>query len=225
MKGKITSKQVCGAVALIGLLAIVLVYVMVFKKYNGLAEETRQSNEVLSERVANLKKYYIEEPQYLEKMEVLKAEIDELLAPYPADIKEEDILMQAVYTQMVAPIVYSSINMGEKTAYSSVGGDVVVNAGVEKYQQAIVFSQKKATLSNEITYEGLKDTIKSLYESNYLIDIPGITYSKGNEDKLNGTLDIVFYSASGTGKEYEKPNITEYLAGTTNIFGVIEEDK
>jgi hypothetical protein len=125
---------------------------------------------------------------------------------------------------MNSPIVYSNINIGEKTVYSMVAEDVVKNAGVEKYQSSIVFSNKAATLANEVTYEGLKEAVQSLFESEYMIDIQNISYSKGNEEMLNGSMNVCFYSASGTGKQYETPNIAQYQPGTMNIFGMEEDE-
>jgi hypothetical protein len=81
MKGKISSKQLCGAVALVGVLIVALVYVLVFQKYNNMAKTLEASNIALDERVSKLKKYYLEEPMYKENMVKLSAEIDELLAP------------------------------------------------------------------------------------------------------------------------------------------------
>lgn len=34
-------------------------------------------------------------------------------------------------------------------------------------------------------------------------------------------MDLVFYSVTGTGKEYAAPDMVPYLAGTDNIFGDI----
>ena len=31
-------------------------------------------------------------------------------------------------------------------------------------------------------------------------------------------MDLYFYSAAGTGKEYVAPDIAEYLAGTSDLF-------
>ena len=46
-----------------------------------------------------------------------------------------------------------------------------------------------------------------------------IVYAKNEEEgTLEGNIDLYFYSAAGTGKEYVTPDIAAYLAGTGDIF-------
>jgi hypothetical protein len=51
------------------------------------------------------------------------------------------------------------------------------------------------------------------------VEINNITYSSNeNDDTLEGSIDLYFYSVLGSGKEYTAPKITAYPAGTDNIF-------
>lgn len=231
MKGKISSKQICGMAAFVAVLAVVLVYVLIFKDYRTKTEALKQSNAALDERVEKLKIYFLEETANKDKKDKLEKEIDELLAPYPADILDEDIVAQSIMTQRLSPLVYTSINVDEKEVLSVIEADVVKAAGIEKYQEPIVFTEKRASYVNEVTYTGLKDAIEAIKLGetyapfhNYLIGIECVNYSKGEEDKLNGTLDLVFYSVSGTDKEYVELQLPQYLPGTTNIFGEAKEE-
>jgi len=222
---KITSKQIFTYAILLGIIAIAAVYFLVYKKKVELAEQTRATNMALAERVESLKVYHINEAKYLEEMEPLKEEIDVMLAPYPADVKDIDLIMQAVNTQAVSPIHYTGINLGNLGIMQSISSDVVVNAGVEKYQEQIDFCERTTTYTTAITYEGLKEAVQSLFDSEYLIGINSISYTKTDgEGGLMGTMDLAFYSVSGTGKEYVKPEIPPYVSGTENIFGLAEEE-
>lgn len=82
-----------------------------------------------------------------------------------------------------------------------------------------------ATYANEVSYSGLKSMIQMIFDNDSRIGIQNITYSKGDEENSNltGHMDLIFYSASGTGKEYVAPDIVPYLAGTDNIFGEVEQ--
>lgn len=216
---KISSKQIFMYVVLIGILIVVAVYMLVYKKYSDLAEATRQSNEALQVRVDSLKVYYDNEQQYIDDKAAMEVKINEILEKYPSDNREEDVIMQAVYTQMATPITYSGVNIGEPEVIQSVGADVVAAADLEGYENEIAFVEQTGTYVNDITYDSLKYAIQTLYDSDYVIGIKSITYSKGDEDMLNGNLDLVFYSVKGNNKEYTLPNILPYVSGTNNIFG------
>lgn len=223
---KITSKQVFTYVFLLGIIAIVAMYFLVYKKNMELVDQKNASNAVLNERVKALEQYYIDEPRYLEEMEPIKTEIDALLAPYASDVTDLDLIMQAVKTQQVAPIVYSGINLGTKNVLKTIGADIVQNAAVEKYQEQISFVEQTCTLPNKISYDGLKTAIQSLFDSEYMIGIRSITYAKaGDQGELQGSIDLSYYYVTGTGKEYIKPVFPEYVSGTENIFGVAKDEE
>ena len=223
---KITSKQIFTCVLLLGIIALVAVYFLVYKKNIELAEQKNASNVTLQKRVESLEQYHIDEPRYLEEMEPIKADIDEFLKPYPANVMDLDLIMQAVKTQQVSPIVYSGINLGAKRVMKTISTEVVQNAAVEKYQEQISFVEQTCTLPNKITYDGLKTAVQSLFDSEYLIGIKSITYAKaGQNGELQGTIDLSYYYATGTGKEYVKPEMTEYESGTENIFGVAKDEE
>ncbi len=223
---KITSKQIFTYVALLCIIIIGAVYMFVYKKNMEEAKAIEASNVTLAKRVASLKTYYDNEKMYKEEMEPMKEEIAEILEPYPAMIKEDDIIMQAVYTQVAAPIQYSSVNVGGESVLKAVSADVVTKAAIEGYDKKISFKAKSATLPNEVDYENLKVAIQSLYDSNYMIGIRSLTYAKGGEDgKLSGNMDLVFYSVDGVGKEYVAPVVAPYVSGTENIFGNVNEEE
>lgn len=222
---KLTSKQIFTYVALLGVIVLAAVYFLVYKKNTDLATATRDSNAALAVRVDSLKVYYDNEAKYLEEMEPMKTQMKEILEKYPADTQEEDIIMQAVHTQLETPVVYSNINLGEKSVLKSVGKDVVIGASLEEYQESISFVERTGTYVNRVTYANLKEAIQGIFDSEYYIGIKSIVYSAGEEDELNGTLELAFYSATGTGKEYTLPNILPYISGTENIFNNTEVEE
>ena len=189
-------------------------------------ETLASSNDKLQSRVDSLKIYYDNEAQYLADMEPMKENIDAIFEKYTSHTQEEDVIMQAVFTQAKAPIVYSNINIGEVEANKVIDEGTVLGANVEKYQSEISFVKQSATYANTVDYEGLKIAIQSLFDSNYKIGIKNITYTSGGDEDgtLTGILDVVFYSVQGNGKEYELPNIIPYVSGTNNIFGATLEE-
>lgn len=221
-------KEVFTYIALFAVLALVAVYFLGYKKMVAKTEALKTTNASLAATVEELKVYKINEAQYLADMVPMKEQITNVLNMYPADIRPEDMIMQAVNTQSKTEVAISSINIGQKKDLKVIPADMVKALGNEALQQDIVFCESQSTYSNQLTYESLKDVVKILHECPYNIGITSLTYSKAGGDKLSGTISLSFYSMRGNGKEYNAPAMLPYLSGTYNIFGILptpeEED-
>ncbi len=225
-KGK--SQNVLIYVAAVGALLLILCYVFVFQRFKTAADELETSNRELSQRVNELKVYYDKREEYARESESLKQQIDEIFLEYPADAREEDAIKLAVYMQMQSGLAYSNINIATPESVKVIPAETVTQAAIENYSGQIAFSSRNISYVNEISYEGLKNAIKTIFENENRLGINNIVYVK-NEDAgcLTGSIDVTFYSVQGTGKEYTPPDLTQYLSGTNNIFGtfkVPEED-
>ena len=206
-----------------GALLMILVYVLVFQRLITEAEDIEASNRTLSQRVNQLKVYYDNRYTYMENTQVLEQLLDELLMEYPSDAREEDAIMLAVQMQYNSGAEFLTINMEKGDAMHIVPAETVTAAASEKYTQEIQFRSMNAVYVNELTYAGLKSIIQTVFDSGNRIGIQNIAYAKGDAENphLSGHIDLVFYSVSGTGKEYIAPDIVPYIAGTDNIFGEI----
>ncbi len=254
MKG-ISGKQIFTYVVLVAILGVVAVYFLVYTKNMDKAEALEASNANLDARVKSLQTYYDKQQSYKDDMAKMEPEMEAILSKYVSDVKEEDQIMQAVISQRAATIQYDTLGLSEKKEMLTIPEDVVVGANVEKYQEEIVFQQKTASYSNKLDYHNLKNVIKSLFDSNYNIGIKTISYAKAEatestlygfvdeetgemiyvknteEDKqvgiLQGTLDLEFYCVEGNGVEYTKPDMSDYISGTTDFFAlkVVEEEE
>lgn len=220
----INSKNLLIYVAAFGALLMILVYVFVYQKLMTEAETIETSNRELSQRVNQLKVYYDKRDIYLADTETMEILIDELLDIYPADARDEDVVMLAVQMQQGNDGEFLTINAERGDAIHTISAETVNAAASEKYTQPIQFQDMYATYVNEVSYPGLKSMIQRIYDSNNRIGIQNIAFTKGDAEnpKLSGHIDLVFYSVTGTGKEYVAPDIVPYLAGTDNIFGEIE---
>lgn len=218
-----STKNILIYVAAIGALLMVLVYVLVYQKLVTAAEEIEASNAQLSVRVNQLKGYYDNREQYAKDTLLTEQLIDELLTVYPADARDEDVIMLAVRMQQGNDGEFSSISVDRGDAIHIVSAETVSAAASEKYTQEIQFRELYATYTNEVGYPGLKSMIQAIRDSNNRIGIQNIAFTKGDVEnpKLTGHMDLVFYSVTGTGKEYVEQDIVPYIAGTDNIFGEI----
>lgn len=210
-------------VAAVGALLMILSYVFVFQKFKTEAETLERSNRELNQRVGELKVYYDNREQYMQESERIRQEIDGILVEYPADAREEDGIKLAVYMQMQSGLAYNNINISTPESVKVIPAETVTAAGIENYSGQIAFSSRNVSYVNEISYEGLKNAIKTIFENENRMGVNNIVYVK-NEDGgcLTGSIDVTFYSVQGTDKEYTPPDLVQYLSGTGNIFGTFK---
>lgn len=203
----------------VGFLVVLVLYVFVFLNLQTKTEELEAANDVKQREVDELEEYYNNLPKYESEIKLMNEEIDEILKQYPADAREEDILMLAVDTQENNAIGYDSINMEPSEVVYDIPVETVRNADSEDYTEEIRFVRKHAIYVNTTTYADLKSVIHEIFASPNRIGIDNIVYTRNEESGvLEGSIDVYLYSASGTGKEYTVPEIKAYPAGTTDIF-------
>lgn len=218
LKTYFTQKTFLG-VTLVGILALVAVYVFVYTDYTERTTELETSNKELQSIVTELEEYNTNMEQYKIEIEEIKTEINAILDLYPADAREEDAIMLAENLQKSNVIDFDAINMDEKEPIYTVEPYLVQAAAMEGLDESLIFTQKHAVYVNETTYPNLKAVIKQIYESDNRIGIDNIVYKKNEEfGVLEGNFDIYFYSLVGTDKEYVAPDITPYIKGTKDPF-------
>lgn len=206
-------------VCLIGLVVFVFVYVYVYLGYMEKTETLEQSNMTLRNELRALEEHYQNMDSYKQGIEEMQIAIEDILQEYPADAREENVVMLAVQIQEENDITYRSINMEEQEAVYTVPHDLFVAAGQEGFETDVVFAQKHATYVNETSYDDLKECIAQVYAAKERIGIDNIVYCKNTETgMLEGNINLYFYSAAGTGKTYEAPDMAEYISGTENLF-------
>lgn len=220
-----SNKNLLIYVAAFGALLMIAVYFLVYNRFIEQAETIESSNKELSARVDELKVYYDNRETYIKLTQVTEQLIDEIMLAYPADAREEDAIILAVRMQRESGASFQSVSMEKGSSIHTVTAETVAAANSEKYAEEIQFYTMNATYANEVSYSGLKSMIQMIFDNDSRIGIQNITYSKGDEENSNltGHMDLIFYSASGTGKEYVAPDIVPYLAGTDNIFGEVEQ--
>lgn len=224
---KITSKEICIGVSAVGVVICLIIYLMVFTKYNDMTDALKKSNATLKTQVDDMKQYYDNMEIYRRDTAEMTVAIDEMTADYPGDAREEDVLMMAVDMQNAATINYDKINIDTSEVIYTVPQEVVSAVNSESWKEPIEFVAKQATYSNETDYLNLKNAVAKVYESPYRIGVNAVSFKKDSDDSniIKGTIDITYYSLLGMGKEYKAPDMPEYLGGTTELFGVMVTEK
>lgn len=198
---------------------MLILYVFVYMRYSQLTEQLEESNIQLKNSLVELKDYYDNMDKYQRESNQLEEAIEALMVEYPADAKEEDVIMLAVHTQEQNLLNYDNISMSQPELVYTVPQNIVTAASMEGYHQQIDFLEKQATYTNVTDYKNLKGIIEQIYEMPNRIAINNITYTV-NEDSgsLEGMIDLSFYIEAGTQKQYVYPDIDEYISGTDNPF-------
>lgn len=223
---KISQKQLMTYVILFGVLLLVGVYFLVYKSYVDKAADIEVSNLTLNRRVAELKEYYDNMQTYNEEIELMQAEILNILGKFPPDVMEEDMLVLALDTKKTAAIDYTNINIGDREAIRSIPAATVQAAGLEGLNLELAYVERKGVYVNTTTYQNLKDCVSTINNSDNRLAITNISYSRNEETGgLSGTIQISFYSVLGTGREYEPQNLADYTSGLAELFGVVHQEE
>lgn len=219
---KVSSKQVMMYVVLFGVLLLVGVYFFVYKSYTDQAATIETSNMVLNRRVAELKEYYDNMEGYNAEIELMQAEIRNVLGQFPPDVLEEDMIVLALDTMENAAVEYTNINIGAREALRNIPAATVQAAGMEELNLELVFVERKGVYVNDTVYQSLKDCINTINNSDNRLAITNIAYSRNeNTGELTGTIQVSFYTIIGTGREYEPQNLSDYVSGLSELFGVV----
>ena len=206
-------------IVLVGMIAVVGVYVFVYMDYTEKTEALEASNRQLQTTVDELQVYADNMEMYQSEISEMKTAIEDIIAEYPADAREEDIIMLAVQIQERNAIAYDAINMEATEGVYTVPSDNVRLAAIEGLDGELVFAKKNAVYVNTTNYDNLKTVVEQIFQADNRIGINSIVYAKNEEEgTLEGSIDLNFYSAIGTNKEYVLPDIAAYLSGTSDLF-------
>ncbi len=220
---KTMAKQVMIYVMIMGVILLLAVYFLIFKSYTDKAQLIQESNVVLSQRVNVLKQYYEKMDSYNNEIVLMQDQIRDWLDEFPADVKEEDIIVLALDTEKNAYVDYSTINIMDREALRTIPAATMQGVGMEELTQDLIFVQRKTSYVNKTDYYNMKKCVASINDSDNRLTISNITYVKNKETgELEGTIEVTFYSAIGTGKEYIPQKLPAYVSGLHDLFGITE---
>lgn len=220
---KTTAKQVMIYVMLMGVILLLAVYFLIFQSYTDKADAILNSNVALSQRVTVLRQYYEKMDTYNDEIVLMQDQIRDWLDEFPADVKEEDIIVLALDTEKYAYVGYNNINIMDREALRTIPEATMQGVGMEELTQDLIFVQRKTSYVNVTDYYNLKKCIATINDSDNRLTISNITYTKNKDTgELEGTIEVTFYSAIGTGKEYIPQKLPAYISGLHDLFGATE---
>lgn len=247
---KVSKRDVLLLVAFIGILAAVLSYFLVcqptVEKTKALAEENVQ----LEARITDLQSKSDNRGTYESETAQMRREMEEIYQLFPVDVREENAILLAINQELLAPMKVESVTIDALLEVPIVNSpqDEVPEATYgyaeveeledqEGTQDAPVnevdytadaanvnpfhLMSRKATINYEVSYEGLKRSVKNIcmQTDRMVIDNLSVVYDE-QTGLLKGSTAVNMYCVPGQeGKEYEEPDFGGVLLGTDNIFG------
>lgn len=222
--GKLDTKKILTYTLLLEALLILGVYIWVYQKYTDMTEKLKSDNQALTTRVAELKEYYDNIEMYNESTAAMKAEIDEKLDSFPADVKEEDVLVLALDTMRKANVGYTGITVSKRESIYDIDEAVVTEAALEGYDQAISMGSRVTQYTTINNYYDLKKVVDIINSIENRRVINTLSYTKNDDGYLEGTIEVQSFFAIGTGKGYVEPDIADYEAGLSDLFKISIEE-
>lgn len=201
-----------------GILSIVLAYVLVVAPGKEKRTELKSEGAVLTAELEQAEQHAKMQEYYEQETATMQTRIDEVLAEFPADIKEETAIMYADMLENKSDIYIPGISIGANNLLYTLGQDSgeTANDGVSLYGTQISYSFT-------VPYADMKQVIRTIQEEEEQRNVESITLSyEAGSGELVGSMLVNMYSVTGTDKPYAAPEVPAMSLGTDNIFGTVE---
>lgn len=217
MRKKLTDKTVFMVVAVLCIALFLVFYNVVLAKINDSISMIESENNAIINHLAQLQEYYETKEQNLENIQIMSKEATNILAKFPSDVRNEDMIMQGVTIYQAVNkdgglyMLYNGIDMGETEEVYLVSQEIIDGAQVEGYTRPIGFEERPVVYSTELGYFTLKDAVKVLLSSSYALNLESISFKVDEETgNLNGSIKVGFFYVNGVDKEYVAPKTESY---------------
>lgn len=247
---KVSKRDVLLLLGLLGILAVVCSYCLVFQPTMEKTEALVEENQQLEQRIADLQNKSENRDSYESQTVQMRREMEEIYQLFPVDVREENAVLLAINQELLSPMEVQSITIdalvevpvveaqdeempdatyeieeveeiedatGTQEAPAPDAVDTQNAEGVNPFH----LKYRKATLNYEVSYEGLKRSVKNIcmQTDRMVIDNLSVVYDE-QTGLLRGTMSVNMFCVPGQeGKEYEEPDFGSVLLGTDNIFG------
>ena len=217
---KVKSKQIFMGVLVASIALCMLVYLLVFNKYNSETDALKTSNAALQAQADEMKQYYDNLATYRSGIAQMTKGVNDMTLDYASEANEEDFIMTAVAMQNAAVINYDKVNIDVEEVIHTIPVETVKGSGIEGLEEPIEFLERKASYSNTTDYANLKNCVKVIYDNGYRVGIDNISYKRESEENnfIKGTIDITYFTLKGMNKGYEYPEMDDYLSGVVDLF-------
>lgn len=247
---KVSKRDVLLLVAFIGILAVVCSYFFVFQPTMEKSEALKQENQQLQDRITDLRTKSDNRGSYESETARMRQEMEEIYQLFPVDVREENAVLLAINQELLAPMEVESVTIDAllevpvvETAQEEMPDATYEYEQVEQLENQegtqdaptdvvdytsdtasvnpFNLMYRRTTINYEVSYEGLKRSIKNIcmQTDRMVIDNLTVVYDE-QTGLLKGSTTVNMFCVPGQeGKEYEEPDFGGVLLGTNNIFG------
>ena len=202
-----------------GFIMIVVAYTMVFTQVQA-ANETLQSDvNKLQVKRQEMKKMVEEEQNNQAAIAEMEDEIADMLAQFPEDVREEDIIMYADSLEQVTNLDVYKAEFTPKNMLWAPNTD----EGAAQVDYAYYLYSTPVTYSFTVGYQDMKAVIAAIQNHGDLKNVESVilTYDP-DTGLLEGTIVMNSYSIEGGTRGYDTPQTPEMSVGTNNPFNTIQ---
>lgn len=212
---KVSKKDVLLLLGLLGVLAVVFSYFLVYQPTMEKVTAMKQENAQLQERIDDLSSKMDNKDSYVADTEHMNQEIEAVYQRFPVDVREEDSLLLAITQELVSPMIISNISISacepailpdseeedidpiyeideveEYEAQEGISDDETNMAsvdanGVSNEDMPSILMERNVTLEYLVSYEGLKRSVKNVCAQDNRISINEMTVTY---DETTGLL-------------------------------------
>lgn len=250
---KVSKRDILILIGFLGILIGVCSFLFVFQPTMEKADALQQENMELQSRIADLQSKKNNKDTYESETAKMEQEMKEIYQLFPVDVREENAILLAINQELVAPLKVDSITIDallevpflegteEEETQISYEIDAVEELedyeGTQQSEEALTvggddgsgglnpygLKNRKMTMTYEISYEGLKRSVKNIcmQTDRMVIEDLSVVFDE-TTGLLHGTMAVNMYCVPNQeGKEYVQPNFSSVLLGSDNIFGTI----
>lgn len=236
---KLKKSDISLLIAAVGVIIAVATYFLVYTKCNEKTDQLNAANAQLQTEVDYLQNLADNKQQYIDDTAAMQADIDEIIAKFPASYKPEDEILYTKdlednYDVTIANVSFGGYNPIEVAAVTaetvSVEGEAAPAEGEaapaegEAAPAEAVAPQKTlysspVSVSIVTSYNSIKDIITKITTDQDRKSIESLSLAFDSESgDLTGAMQFTMYSMTGTDKQYTSPDVSGVNFGTGNIF-------
>ena len=244
MKLKITKREKNMIVILVGILLVMASYYLGYRTFKSRTDILKQQNQILESQIQTLEGISAEKDAYVAKTEEMQTSMNAIIQKFPSNMISEDIILYMrnleqktdsyVHNITTPAKQYVNITATEETDVISSMEDVTgaireygfVNDGKVPDTRSMQLAQVESAVNCSITYKGLKDIVTDITENDNRKSVDNISLVfNENTGDLAGSMTVIYYTLSGTGREYLQPTITGTSHGIECIFGGLKTEE
>ena len=238
MKVRITKREKNMIVILVGILLVFASYYLGYRTFKDKTQIVKQQNEILESQIKTLESISETVDDYVAQTEEMQKNMNGIIQKFPSDLISEDMIlyikgMEQKTNSYVHNITIPSkeyVNITASTeedvlsSFEDITGAIgeygFVNDGSIPDTRNMQLAQIESNINCSVTYKGLKEIVKDITENDNRksVDEVSLVFNENTGD-LAGSMTVIYYTLSGTGREYLQPTVTGTSHGIDCIFG------